>query len=104
MSGRLIDLEQARAGMLLADDLTDANGTVLLPGGAALTEANLASLRRRGIESCRVAEAEAQEDEAARAQRHALAQQRLARLFRHSAEAEATPLLLHLLAAHRRNG
>lgn len=104
MSGLLIELEQARAGMLLAADLTDANGTVLLPCGAALSEANLNSLRRRGIEHCLVAQAEPQEDEAARTQRHALAQQRLARLFRHSADIEASPLLLQLLATHRRNG
>lgn len=101
-----VELELARAGMVLAGALLDANGSVLLPDGATLTEANLASLRRRGVEACTVvlAAGESAEDPAARAARLARQQQRLARLFRRSAATEATPQLLQLLSTYRENG
>ena len=50
MSGTRVAIGDATAGMLLAQRLLDAHGEVLLAQGAALTEAVLASLRRRGIE------------------------------------------------------
>ena len=103
-----IELEAARAGMVLAGDLVDANGSVLLPDGATLTESNLASLRRRGVEACSVlpadADAEEAEDPAARAARLAQQLRRLERLFRRSAAEEATPQLLRLLTTYRENG
>jgi hypothetical protein len=101
-----IDLDAARAGMVLAGDLVDANGSVLLPDGATLTEANLTSLRRRGVEACSVlpADADAFDDPAARAARLAQQLRRLERLFRRSAAEEATPQLLRLLTTYRENG
>ena len=108
MSGasQLIELDQARAGMVLAGDLKDANGGVLLPDGATLTDANLNSLRRRGIEHCMVLldEAEAAEDPAARALRLEHARLRLAKLFRGCAGDEASVLLLQLLTTYREIG
>lgn len=105
-SKQTLDLDQAGAGMVLAEDLTDAHGGVLLPAGASLTDANLASLRRRGIEACTVLveEAAAAEDPAVRAAEQLRLQQRLARLFRASAGLEATPQLLQLLITYRQNG
>ncbi|MBC7858910.1 MAG: hypothetical protein H7Z39_09055, partial [Burkholderiaceae bacterium] len=47
-----IDIEQAEAGMVLARDLKDAAGSVLLLAGASLSAGNLASLRRRGVSAC----------------------------------------------------
>ena len=47
---RELPLEEAQAGMVLADDVCDARGTVLLPKGAGLTETALTSLARRGVE------------------------------------------------------
>lgn len=44
-----IRLDQACAGMVIAIDVTDAQGRVLLPRGAVLREARLASLRRHNI-------------------------------------------------------
>ncbi|MEB0136901.1 hypothetical protein QN362_16315 [Actimicrobium sp. CCC2.4] len=44
-----IALEAARAGMVLGAAVADASGNTLLPQGVLLTEALLASLRRRGI-------------------------------------------------------
>jgi hypothetical protein len=102
-----IELDAARAGMVLAGDLVDANGGVLLPDGATLSEANLASLRRRGVEACSVllaAEEDGFDDPAARAARLAQQLRRLQRLFRRSAAEEATPLLLRLLTTYRENG
>ena len=102
-----IELDQARAGMVLAGDLRDANGSVLLPDGATLTEANLTSLRRRGVEACSVLPADADaafDDPAARAARLAQQLRRLERLFRRSAAEEATPQLLRLLTTYRENG
>lgn len=96
-----IELERASAGMVLAADLSDANGGVLLPAGASLSEANLASLRRRGVRACLVRGAEAEAESGARALELARRQQRLAHLFRASAGAEATPQLLRLLVDYR---
>lgn len=44
-------LEDVAPGMTLSESLSDANGEVLLPEGATLTESTLGALRRRGIEA-----------------------------------------------------
>ncbi len=44
-----IRLDQACAGMMIAVDVTDAQGRVLLPRGAVLRATRLASLRRNNI-------------------------------------------------------
>ncbi|NHZ93370.1 hypothetical protein F2P45_30825 [Massilia sp. CCM 8733] len=49
-----IGIDDASEGMVLACDLRDAGGAVLLPAGATLGAAALASLRRRGIERLQV--------------------------------------------------
>ncbi len=103
-SGQSIDLGAARAGMVLACDLSDGHGTVLLPGGASLTEATLASLRRRGIETVNVLGQAAAPDEAALAAERERARLRLARLFRQSATEQASATLLQLLLAYRQQG
>lgn len=105
-----IDIEQAEAGMVLARDLKDATGSVLLLAGASLSEGNLASLRRRGVQACVVlmesadGPAEREADAAAAAAERERRCQRLAHLFRHSAGEQATPLLLRLLNDYRQNG
>lgn len=123
-----IALDQAEAGMVLADDLLDSHGAVLLPQGAILTDATLASLRRRGVAHCSIvyagtagqaggadgdAGATAQaahavpavhEAGAATEARAALRAQQLARLrhlFRHNADHEANATLLQLLTDYR---
>jgi hypothetical protein len=106
MSGQAtpIRLSDALAGMVLATDLRDAGGAVLLPAGTALSAASLASLGRRGVEELSVlavaaAPSEAQ-NEAERLRRCA----RLARLFRHSATVEASGVLLAYLLRYRNGG
>lgn len=99
-----IDLSLAQPGMLLAAPLLDANGAVLLPQGAALSEASLAGLRRRGIETCEVSLAADAPDPAQRAAARERACARLQQLFRHRSEADdndAAPELLRVLTAFR---
>jgi hypothetical protein len=47
---KLTELARARPGMALSDDLLDRQGQVLLPKGAVLTDATLASLARHGVD------------------------------------------------------
>ena len=90
------------AGMVLAQALCDHGGGVLLPAGATLTDATLNALRRRGIDSLGVvgeqAADHAVDSEAERERRCA----RLARMFRNSAEVDATGALLERLLRYRR--
>lgn len=44
-----LPLAQARAGMVLGNELRDARGTLLLPRGTVLTPAILARLERLGL-------------------------------------------------------
>jgi hypothetical protein len=108
VSGRRVELDAASAGMVLAEALLDGHGAVLLPSGATLSEATLASLRRRGVEHCCVLEAAAAADPAALARQRQHDVERLARLFRHhpaeaaaGAEAGGGAELLRLLTAYR---
>jgi hypothetical protein len=97
-----IRLSEAHAGMVLAMDLCDAGGTVLLPAGTALSDASLASLGRRGIDEVSVV---AEEPVMTDAQLEAERQRRCARLerlFRHSAGIEATDELLGYLMRYRK--
>jgi hypothetical protein len=99
-----IDIDSASSGMVLAGDLHDSRGAVLLPGGATLSDATIVSLRRRGIERlCVLVPAAATDDAAAEAERVRRCA-RLQRLFRRSAGSGATDLLLEQLRQYRQNG
>ena len=101
MNSTVVDLDDASAGMVLAEALLDAHGAVLLPPGAVLSDSTLNSLRRRGVPSCSVLvppEPETPEQAAARRQQ---CLERLQHLFRRSAQTEATGELLRLLADYR---
>ena len=102
--GTLIPLSDAEAGMVLAADLRDGGGAVLLPAGTALSASSLKSLERRGVEEVSVvAEEPAESDEQKEAERlRRLA--RLERLFRHSAGSGATGRLLGYLQRYRKEG
>jgi hypothetical protein len=106
-----VSLDDAEPGMILAADLTDGQGSVLLPRGVALTAANIASLRRRGIAGRLTVVTPALEDDGAgnpldaAAAREAVQQghqARLVRLFRGSAGVGASAMLLQLLQDYRR--
>jgi hypothetical protein len=81
-SRKRIALDEAEAGMTLADNLLDSGGMVLLPAGVALTDSSISSLHRRGITSISI---EFEEPALSAAEVAALRQQveqRLAVLFR----------------------
>jgi hypothetical protein len=82
---KVIELDDAKPGMVLAHELTDAHGSVLLPAQASLTESMLSALGRRGISTISIVH-EIDEDDEAREQRRQLqrahAQARLVSLFR----------------------
>ncbi len=86
-----IALAEASPGMVLSDDLLDAQGQVLLPAGATLTEAVIASLTRRGVDSLPIQGEEIEDENPALQEQHA---ERLAQVFRkHSSDDMATEIL-----------
>ena len=85
--------------MVLAAEVLDHQGSVLLPKGAALSEGLLTSMRRRGIDSVQV-EDDAVSPEQLAAAREQLAQ-RLAQLFRQPGPGRADALLREQLTRHR---
>ncbi|MDB5934441.1 MAG: hypothetical protein JWQ01_1785 [Massilia sp.] len=94
-----LDLDDAAAGMTLAADVLDHQGSVLLPAGAALTEALLTSMRRRGIDSVRIVDdSVSPHDLEAERARIAL---RLAHLFRRPGAGAANAVLQAQLGAYR---
>jgi hypothetical protein len=101
-SEQMIDIDAASAGMVLAADLKDASGVVLLPAGATLSESSLNSLRRRGIEQIGVLQDAAPEDAAALQAERVRQCARLQRLFRRSAEVGASAKLLERLTSYRK--
>lgn len=77
-----LPLSQVQAGMVLSDELLDAHGKVLLPGGTVLTESMLTLMPRHNISTLAVLTPAVPDAElAARRARHA---ERLASLFRHN--------------------
>jgi len=100
-----IAIDDAVEGMVLAHELRDgASGAVLLPAGASLTRASLASLARRGIERLQVVADEPPPDPAAEQAAREQRCVRLAQLFRHSAGSGATDRLIGRLMHYRREG
>lgn len=99
-----LDIDAACEGMVLSHNLLDSGGAVLLPAGATLSAASLASLRRRGIEHLQVrlaAEVSEADEAAMRAERERQCQ-RLQRLFRSSSAVGASATLLEHLLAYRK--
>jgi hypothetical protein len=95
-----IPLDEASPGMVLADDLLDDSGKILLPAGATLSDASIASLRRREIDMLPiVGEETADVDAAADLERHRL---RLQQLFRkHTDDDMATEILRQFVFTFR---
>lgn len=104
MSTLELGIDEAAAGMVLGADLKDDAGAVLLPAGATLAAATLASLRRRGVATLTVQAPDTQHESAEREAACARQLDRLAHLFRRSAQAGGSAHLLERLCAYRRNG
>jgi hypothetical protein len=98
-SSRLTPIDEARAGMVLAEAVVDG-GAVLLPAGATLSDSTLASLLRRGVEVVHVRIAP---EPSADVMEVDPAQQglRLDRLFRTSMHTGSTDLLRNLIQSYR---
>lgn len=87
-------IDQVQAGAVLAADVVDAGGRILMPAGATLTATALESLQRRDIVSLTI-ESLQEEDPAAREARRVRLETRLARLFRHAGEQPEMRALHH---------
>lgn len=87
-------------GMVLSDNLLDAQGQILLPGGATLTQQTIDSMRRHNVASARIVIGEMSAQEMLTQQQHA--QARLARLFRRTGDNEINNLL-HRYVLHFRS-
>lgn len=92
-------LDQATPGMVLAEDMRDAGGNLLLKSGTALTESSLASLQRYSLSTFAVVgeESDALDDTAARELIH----QRLAKLFRRWGNGAASGSLHDWISQYR---
>lgn len=96
-------LADVRPGMVLADELLDQQGKVLLVQGAILSAAIIALLPRHGVDRLAVLRDDPAGVAPPPAPDHAALQARLAQLFRHSDAAHGSPcaLLRHYMAQHR---
>ncbi|MDB5790772.1 MAG: hypothetical protein JWQ80_796 [Massilia sp.] len=97
-----VDLDDAEAGMILAAEVLDHQGSVLLPAGAPLTEQLLTSMRRRGIDRVRIVDDSVSIADLA-AERDRVAQ-RIVYLFRRPDPGAAHALLRTELEAYRMQG
>lgn len=81
-------IDSVAPGSVLADPVYDAHSTPLLPAGAALTEAHLQSLRRRGIASLAILVPVAADGEVVVAEGadSATVEARIEHLFRHAGD------------------
>lgn len=96
---KLLSLDEVLPGMSLSDDLLDGHGNVLLPRGATLTAAILASLHRHQIEVVPISFGELSEaDRNSGQQHHRL---RLDRLFRRTGDSESSQLLKQYMMSFR---
>jgi hypothetical protein len=96
---KLVNVDDAVAGMVLSKTVVDDRGGVLLPDGTTLTDALLKSLGRRGIETVYVVNDDISEADLA-AERERV-QQRLANLFRNSKTDRACRILLQRITEYR---
>lgn len=95
-----MDVAAAQPGMEVAIAVVDAGERVLLPAGAVLSEAAIASLQRRDIATVTVLVEQAEDPEVAAAQRARIGE-RLDHLFRKAGEGEATRALYAAVLAYR---
>lgn len=94
-----IAIDDAGTGMVLAGEVRDGAGNVLLAEGATLTETLLAALRRRGVESIRIEDDSVSEEQLAEQRERLVA--RLAHLFRKPHGGAADVLLREQITAWR---
>lgn len=96
---RQLSLDEAEAGMLIATDLKDGNGNILLPSGASLTDSSIKSLMRRGVTDISIVGDEAPAIDQVLEQERVKA--RLTKLFRKSHTGELDRLLMNYVSIYR---
>ncbi|MES2356120.1 MAG: hypothetical protein V4568_17285 [Pseudomonadota bacterium] len=98
-----LSLAQVCPGMVLADDVFDTRGNLILKQGTLLTESVLNSLRRYKIQTIAVVaqEGEVVADEVDDAVAKQQIQERLDRLFRHTSDDVATRSLRDWVGEYR---
>lgn len=94
-----IALDDAKAGMVLAEAIRDGSGGVLLLADTLLTDSLISSLCRRGIDTLLVIDDTISEEEL-RAE-HERVMKRLDQLFRKVAPASAGALLRNAIRKYR---
>jgi hypothetical protein len=97
---RPVFLEDAIEGMVLADNVSDAHGNVLLRKGITLSNAVIASLQRHHVTILSIVSEESSTDDST--QEESAHEERLAALFRRpSSPEEATDLLKQCVYHYR---
>ncbi|WP_293780174.1 hypothetical protein [uncultured Oxalicibacterium sp.] len=94
-----VALEEAEAGMVLSDNVLDAQGQVLLSKGVALTEHTIAALARHDIAWLRIEMGEMTAEE--EAVQRAYYSERIERLFRNQDDSPATATLHRYIRKYR---
>lgn len=89
MNCRVVSLDELLPGAVLADNVRDEAGRVLLRSGALMTESSIEALRRRGVESVSVEAAEGIPSPEHLAVERSRLEARLDLVFRQAGEGEA---------------
>lgn len=92
-------LDEAQPGMVLSDNVLDAQGQVLLSQGVALTEQTIAALARHDITLVRIEMGEMTAEE--EAIQRAYFAERIERLFRNQDDSPATATLHRYIRKYR---
>ena len=100
MNARTLPLDQVLPGAVLADNIQDDTGRVLLRVGTLLTESAIEALRRRDIPTVSVELAVDHSPEHLAIERLHL-EARLQTAFRHAGESEARRLLWQALVEYK---
>ena len=102
---RVIPIEQAVPGMMLAEDLRQNANGILLPRALILTEKHLASLRQRGVREIGIIATDDSPPQHSTAETQALreaAQLKVQRLFRHAGSDKTMQALYRTVLEYRR--
>lgn len=102
MEKKLTEIDAVLPGAVLAEDVVDGAGSVLLPGGSILSDTSLAGLHRRGIAQLCLS-VPVSLDEAEMAAAVARTESRLDHLFRDAGESEAASDMKLRLLSYRRS-
>lgn len=99
----VVPIQEAQAGMRLAEEVRNAAGAILLTAGTALDDAALVGLHRRGIE-CLVVDKPDPRSETEVADELARMEARIRHLFhRHCGDPEMQALMLAVLDYRRKS-